>query len=182
MPKNIEIKAVRRDVPAAHATAARLSGTGPRLLLQEDVFFPGNGARLKLRILSPDNGELIRYRRADEAKARGSVYLIAPTSDPQTLREILTASLGVSGNVKKRRSLYLIGQTRVHLDDVEGLGDFLELECVLRPEQSDAEGNRIVTELLSQFGIEQGQLVAEAYVDLLARRAGRGPTSAAHQM
>ena len=171
VPRNIETKAVLLDARAAHATAARLSGTGPRLLLQEDVFFPCAEARLKLRIFAPDRGELIRYQRADKAQARSSVYQIAPTSAPGTLREILTATLGMNGSVKKRRSLYLIGQTRVHIDEVEGLGEFLEFECVLQAEQSDAEGKRVVTELLSQFGIEQGQLVAEAYVDLLAHKA-----------
>ena len=62
-----------------------------------------------------------------------------------------------------------MGQTRMHLDQVDGLGDFLELEVVLNPEQSDADGKRIVADLLSDFGIEKEQLIGEAYVDLLAR-------------
>jgi predicted adenylyl cyclase CyaB len=75
--------------------------------------------------------------------------------------------------VRKTRILYLIGQTRVHVDEVQGLGDFLELEVVLRPGQSELEGKNIVTALLSEFGIAQNELIAEAYVDLLARRAGK---------
>ena len=173
MPRNTEIKAVLLDVAAAHATAARLSGMAPQLLLQEDIFFPCSGARLKLRILAPDHGELIRYERADKAGARSSVYQIASTSDPGILLEILAATLGTSGIVKKRRHLYLIGQTRVHIDEVEGLGDFLEFEAVMRPDQSDEEGNRIVAELLSQFGIDRQQIVAEAYVNLLAPSGDR---------
>jgi adenylate cyclase class IV len=66
--------------------------------------------------------------------------------------------------------LYLIGQTRVHLDQVEELGDFLELEVVLRPGQNEAEGKNIASKLLSDFGIEQQHLIAEAYVDLLAKQ------------
>jgi adenylate cyclase class IV len=71
------------------------------------------------------------------------------------------------------RVLYLAGQTRIHIDRVEGLGDFLELEVVLRPEQTDVEGKAIAAALLSEFGIDEGQLIGEAYVDILARQAGR---------
>jgi predicted adenylyl cyclase CyaB len=88
------------------------------------------------------------------------------------LLEILTATLGGAGTVKKTRVLYLVGQTRIHIDQVEGLGDFLELEVVLRPEQTDAEGKTIAAALLSEFGIDKGQLIGEAYVDLLAQQAG----------
>ena len=87
------------------------------------------------------------------------------------MNEILTAALGRTGVVKKRRVLYLIGQARVHIDEVQGLGDFLELEVVLQPGQSEFEGKNIVTALLAEFGITQNELVAEAYVDLLAWRA-----------
>ena len=67
----------------------------------------------------------------------------------------------------------MIGQTRVHIDQVEGLGDFLELEVVLRPGQSDFQGKTIAEALLHEFGIDQQQLVAEAYVDLLARQVSQ---------
>lgn len=73
--------------------------------------------------------------------------------------------------VKKTRTLYLIGQTRVHVDEVRGLGEFLEIEVVLQPGQSEVEAKSIATALLSEFGIGQEQLIAEAYVDLLALQA-----------
>jgi len=137
MPSNIEIKVILKNRAAAEIIAARLSDAGPEIIHQQDFFFNSDGARLKLRILAPDRGELIRYERADAADARPAHYLIARTADPQILLDILTATLGRTGIVKKTRTLYLAGQTRVHLDRVEGLGDFLELEVVLRPEQSD---------------------------------------------
>ncbi|MGA8813697.1 MAG: class IV adenylate cyclase [Candidatus Sulfotelmatobacter sp.] len=171
MATNIEIKAVLKNRRAVGAAAARLSDVGPERILQEDFFFRCAGTRLKLRIFAPDRGELIRYERADVADLRGSHYLIARTSDPQILLDILTATLGRNGVVKKTRTLYLVGQTRVHLDEVHGLGEFLELEVVLRPGQSEAEGQRIATSLLLEFGIGQEDLIAEAYVDLLARQA-----------
>jgi predicted adenylyl cyclase CyaB len=169
MPSNVEIKAVLRNRADAEATAAKLSHSGPEVIHQEDIFFRCDGARLKLRILAQQRGELIRYERADVAGTRCSRYLIARTSDPQILLEILTKTLGRTGVVRKTRTLYLIGQTRVHLDRVEGLGDFLELEVVLRREQAESEGKTIAEALLSSFGIDREQLIGEAYVDLLAR-------------
>jgi predicted adenylyl cyclase CyaB len=73
----------------------------------------------------------------------------------------------VRGVVRKRRYLYLVGQTRVHLDEVEGLGEFMELEVVLRPEQSDAEGQAIARDLMTRLGIREEDLLEGAYMDLL---------------
>jgi predicted adenylyl cyclase CyaB len=167
MPSNIEIKAILMDRSAAEAVAARLSGAEPQTFQQEDFFFACDGARLKLRVFAPDRGELIRYERADKAETRRSNYVIARTSDPANLLEILTATLGRVGVVRKVRTLYLIGETRVHLDRVEGLGEFLELEVVLRPGQSEGEGQRIAAGLLAEFGITQAQMIGEAYIDIL---------------
>jgi predicted adenylyl cyclase CyaB len=95
-------------------------------------------------------------------------YQIAYTSTPEILLDILTRTLGRIGEVRKTRILFLIGQTRVHIDTVEGLGDFLELEVVLRPEQTESEGRQIAEQLLTEFGIKNEELVSKAYVDLLA--------------
>ncbi len=104
------------------------------------------------------------------AGTRCSRYVIARTPDPQALLDILTKTLGRVGTVKKERTLYIVGQTRIHLDRVEDLGDFLELEVVLAPGQAESEGTDIAKDLLSAFGISKKQLIAEAYIDLLAQR------------
>lgn len=180
MASNIEIKAILRDRAAAETLAAGLSGGGLEILHQVDVFFRSTDARLKLRILGPDRGELIRYERANLAEVRPSRYVIARTPDPEVLLDILSRALGQVGIVKKTRQVYLVGQTRVHIDAVEELGDFLELEVVLRPGQSEAEGRQIALELLARFNIETDQLLADAYVDLLdARRKSSAPAPTA---
>jgi len=181
MPSNIEIKAMLRHPARVEAIAARLSDSGPELIHQEDVFFPCERARLKLRILGEDRGELIRYERADVAGPRRSHYVIARTPDPVVLLEILTGTLGQSCVVRKTRTLYLIGQTRVHLDSVEGLGDFLELEVVLRSGQSETEGKAIAEELMKAFGVEEGDLVDRAYVDLLEAKSSTTEDTEEHQ-
>jgi predicted adenylyl cyclase CyaB len=173
MPANIEVKAALHNRATALATAARLADSGPETFHQEDVFFRCDGARLKLRIFDPSHGELIRYQRETIPGARCSRYSIASTTDPQILLDILTKTLGVIGSVKKTRTLYLAGQTRIHIDQVEGLGDFLELEVVLRPGQSESEGREIASGFLRVFGIGQQQLIGEAYIDLLACQSDR---------
>jgi len=98
-------------------------------------------------------------------------YQIARTADPQTLLEILQQVSRSSGTVEKVRSLYMVGQTRIHIDEVRGLGSFLEIEVVLKERQSDAEGLHIAHMLAKEFGIMEDQLVPVAYVDLLRRRS-----------
>jgi predicted adenylyl cyclase CyaB len=168
--RNVEIKAHVDDLEALRAKVAALSDTPVEVLDQQDVFFEAPQGRLKLRILGEDSGELIHYHREDSAEPRTSRYLIAPTSAPEALRTILERVLAVLGTVRKRRWLYRVGQTRVHLDRVEGLGDFLELEVVLRGDQGEAEGTAIARDLMDRLGVSSAQLVKVAYLDLLAAR------------
>lgn len=170
MPTNIEVKAILHDRAAALAAAVRLADSGPEIIHQEDVFFRCEGARLKLQIFGPHHGELIRYERQNQAGAKLSRYSIARTSDPQVLLDILTRTLGRVGTVRKVRTLYLAGQTRIHIDQVEGFGDFLELEVVLSEGQSEDDGKRTAAELYPKLGISREALVAEAYIDLLTRQ------------
>jgi len=167
MHSNIEVKAALNNRDVADAIASRLSDTNPETIRQEDTFFRCSGARLKLRVLGSEYGELIRYERSDVADARCSRYLIARTTDPEVLKDILSMTLGITGVVRKTRTLYLIGQTRIHIDDVDGLGSFLELEVVLRDGQTESEGKSIAEGLMSEFGIDKQQLIPEAYVDLM---------------
>ncbi len=170
MPANIEIKAHLRNRAAAVATAARLSASKPEIIHQEDIFFRCDKGRLKLRVFEPGRGELILYHRDDVAEVCRSNYSISRTSDPAILCDILTKTLGVVGSVRKTRTLFMVGQTRVHIDQVEGLGDFLELEVVLEPGQSDGQGSDIANKMLGEFGIDKSDLIADAYIDLLASK------------
>ena len=167
MPKNVEIKARLRDRQSVEEIVRTLTDSPPELILQEDIFFRCDDGRLKLRVLGENKGELIHYHRADQSGPRVSSYSIALTDTPQQLLEILSNTLGQAGKVKKRRTLYLIGQTRVHLDEVDELGTFLELEVVLKPGQSEAEGEAIAQDLLTKLKIGSEDLIARPYVELL---------------
>lgn len=167
MPANIEIKARVRDFEALRRRAETLSDTPLEVIPQEDTFFNTPRGRLKLRQLSPGRGQLVYYERGDAAGPKRSEYLLAETSDPSALKAALTAALGVRGVVRKKRRLYLAGQTRIHLDEVEGLGQFVELEVVLRPGQDDVEGQAIASELMVKLGVSEADLLEGAYMDLL---------------
>ncbi|KAG6924200.1 hypothetical protein G0U57_018156 [Chelydra serpentina] len=174
MPRNVELKARGRDLARAERVAERLSGGAGRALTQTDTFLRAPRGRLKLRDFGDGRGELIFYERPDSEGPKLSHYSISPTADPAGLVAVLSQALGVQGVVKKERRLYMVGQTRVHLDRVEGLGDFLELEVVLSEQQSPEDGERVARRLMEELGVQEEDLVAGAYLDLLL--AGGSPT------
>jgi predicted adenylyl cyclase CyaB len=165
--RNVEIKAAVHDLAKLTAALAALATTAPVLLVQEDTFFLCRRGRLKLRKLSPESGQLIYYERSDDTGPRTSDYRLITTTEPDRLREVLAAAYGIGGVVRKRRTLRLVGRTRVHLDEVEGLGTFLELEVVLDQAEPAAAGAAEAERLMAALGIERDQLVGGAYVDLL---------------
>lgn len=170
MPSNIEIKARARDFEEIRRRAESLSDTSVEVIPQEDTFFNTEKGRLKLRTLTLNRGQLIYYTRLDQEGPKRSEYHIYETSDPEKLKRVLGYAYEIRGVVRKTRYLYLVGQTRVHLDDVEGLGQFMELEVVMGEGQSDAEGQAIAEDLMSRLGVERGDLIEGAYMDLLESR------------
>ena len=154
------------------AKAAALADQGPIDIVQDDTFFVCDAGRLKLRAFSEEEGELIFYRRANQVGPKESFYVRSPTAAPASLRESLTLAYGQSGRVQKRRTLFMAGRTRIHLDRVVGLGHFLELEVVLEEQEPSEAGVREAYELMARLGVEPSQLVEGAYVDLLLTGGG----------
>lgn len=169
MPSNIEIKAYARNFDEVRRRAEALSDSPVEVISQEDTFFNTSQGRLKLRVLSANRGQLIYYTRPDQEGPKPSDYSISLTSDPENLKHVLELAYGIRGVVRKTRYLYLVGQTRVHLDDVEGLGKFMELEVVLRPGQSDAEGQAVAEDLMTRLKVDKSDLLEGAYMDLLEK-------------
>ena len=167
MARNIEIKARLTHIEAIEQAVAALADSGPTLIAQDDSFFHCARGRLKLRVFGDGSGELIAYERSDTAGPKLCRYARAPVADPGALREALTLACGQRGRVVKQRRLYLVGATRVHLDVVQGLGHFLELEVVLRDDESIEQGEATAQRLLTALGIAPAQLLARAYIDLL---------------
>jgi len=152
------------------AMVITMADQGPVVLEQEDVFFTSRSGRLKLRTINRQQSELIYYERGDLAGAKASNYLVVPVGDATAMRQVLAQVADERGVVRKVRTLYLIGPTRVHLDEVEGLGSYLELEVVLSPDQSIEEGQDVAEDIMAMLGIEESSLVRGVYLDLLERR------------
>jgi adenylate cyclase len=165
MPRNVEIKARIAGVAALMPLAARLADSGPVVLEQDDTFFSCPNGRLKLRDQFAAGAELIFYQRADESGPKESFYVRAPVPDPEAMRTLLQQAHGQTGRVRKRRVLYLVGRTRIHLDAVERLGEFLELEVVLRDGESAEAGVLEAKKIMAALGIGPQQLIQGAYVD-----------------
>jgi predicted adenylyl cyclase CyaB len=153
MARNIEIKARIDSVESILPKAAALADKGPIEIVQDDTFFSCKNGRLKLRAFSSAAGELIYYRRPDRAGPKESFYLISPTSAPDVLRESLSLAYGQVGRVRKHRTLFLVGRTRIHLDRVENLGHFLEVEVVLKDDEAVETGEAIAQDLMGKLGI-----------------------------
>jgi len=169
MTSNIEIKARVKDRTAMQNRIESFAGKHVEILNQEDTFFCVPIGRLKLRI-EDGGGQLIHYVREDMAGPKRSDYEIIRVTDAVGLKKVLAAALGVRGIVKKRRRLYIYRNTRIHLDQVDGLGDFIELEVV-----QAARGIKKINpearaeELMKELGIMPEDLVDCAYIDLLEK-------------
>ena len=167
MARNVEIKARVRNRATLFARAQQIADGPPVEIVQDDTFFVCSNGRLKLRAFSESEGELIFYRRHNTPTPKESQYFVTPTSCPSKLRETLASALGECGQVRKKRTLFLVGRTRIHIDEVEGLGEFMELEVVLSESQAVDEGIATAQRVMQQLGIDEEDLVDSAYVDLL---------------
>ena len=165
--RNIEIKARIESIDALMPKVLALADQGPTAILQDDTFFSCPNGRMKLRTFSTQAGELIFYNRPDQAGPKESFYVISSTAEPDSLREALSLGYGQIGRVRKHRTLFLVGRTRIHLDRVEGLGHFLEIEVVLADGESPAAGIKEANDLLAKLGISPYQLISEAYIDMI---------------
>lgn len=172
MPANIEIKARVADPETLLAAAKNLVGAEPEIIKQTDTFYRVATGRLKVREFADGTGELIFYQRPDAEGPKTSDYAISRTTDGAALQKLLTAALPVRGVVRKTRRLLLAGRTRIHLDEVEGLGSFMELEVVLEDGEDPAAGQAEADELMKELGIGSADLVSGAYIDLLEKKPG----------
>ncbi len=167
MSRNIEIKVRIKDPRAMMEQVAAMADCGPVELDQDDTYYTtsaGSGA-LKLRVQSPAEGHLICYARHVTSMPGifMSQWLLYETSEPSALRGLLEQALGSCGRVTKRRLLYYSGNVRIHIDDVQDTGWFLELEAVLSPEETDEAGVSRVLAVMNRLGISTAEAIVEGY-------------------
>ena len=183
MSRNVEIKASCPDLNPVRGGAARLASSPGQIVDQRDTFFVVPTGRLKVREFADGSGELIAYERSDQKEPKTSEYTRIECREAAALIHALKRVLALRGVVVKRREVFLVGRTRIHLDQVEDLGSFVELEVVLSEGGSFENGVREADELLQALGLPRSALIAGAYIDLLearstgaARSSGNAPS------
>jgi predicted adenylyl cyclase CyaB len=164
--RNIELKARVRDLAAARAIAHDIATSYLGTMSQVDTYFHCSHGRLKLREIDGATAELIAYARADDVQAKPSDYRRIDVTACPGIKEALADALGVWKVVRKRREVFLVDNVRIHLDEVDGLGTFLECEAVLSAEHDESSGRAKLDELSRRFAIQPADLIRGSYSDL----------------
>ena len=163
--RNVELKALDPDPARSLAVCRELGAEDRGVLRQRDTYFRARSGRLKLREEEPGGAVLIQYDRPDAAAARESRYRLTRVADPDELRASLDAALGTLVVVDKERHLLLWDGVRIHLDTVQGLGSFVELESVAPVDSDLAPEREKVAHLQAALGIDE--ILADSYSDRL---------------
>jgi predicted adenylyl cyclase CyaB len=136
------------------------------VLVQRDTYFHAPHGRLKLREEEGAVPHLIAYERPDQVGQRESRYRIVPVHQVDELRLALSSALGIKVVVAKKRRLFLWEEVRIHLDEVEGLGNFIEFE-VVASEGSDLSREKIhIATVRQTFAIDDSNVIGGSYCDL----------------
>lgn len=168
--QNIEIKARCADASFIRNYLLQKEAIFKGVDEQTDTYFHTNNGRLKLRQGAIENS-LIFYKRADNAGPKLSeVHLMQVESNSEQLKELLTHSNGVKVVVKKKREIYFIENVKFHIDEVEGLGSFVEIEAIDKDGTLGIEKiNDQCSYYLHQFNIQDADLLTHSYSDLLLK-------------
>ncbi len=165
--RNLEIKARVRSLADARQVASEVATESLGVLHQVDTFFPCAKGRLKVRQEKGRPAELIAYQRPTSPGAKASDYFLIEVADAEGLIAGLTSTLGVGQIVRKRREVFLYRNVRIHLDQVAGLGEFLELESVVGAGTDEETAARRLEELIAKFPIDPADLIAASYAELI---------------
>ncbi len=171
--RNLEYKAAVRELEQLRDLFAQRGASFSGILSQRDTYFNTTAGRLKLRETSGRTPELIFYeRKEDSPAAMESRYSILQVSEP-ALKDFLAKALGVRAVVEKERQLLMLKNARIHLDEVKGLGTFIEFEVVsstaLPEEESEKEDAALLDKLKGYAAPFVTREINESYSDLLPR-------------
>lgn len=166
---NVELKLELRDPDLARAILRRLGSTFVISLEQTDTYFRVPSGRLKKRESPDEPVEYISYDRANSSRPRMSHFTIY--SEAEALARFGITPLPVWVVVKKKRDVHMLGNVRIHLDVVQGLGEFLEFEALVSPEFHVVKCHEAISELRRALNMALGEPLGVSYSDLLAAEA-----------
>jgi adenylate cyclase class 2 len=134
---------------------------------QTDTYFNVSNGRLKLREGNIENN-LIYYERADQAGPKNSKFNLVKIDDAAGIKEVLTQSIGVKVVVKKMREIYYIRNVKFHIDEVPGLGSFIEIEAGnILANLTQEELKEQCDFYMKEFRIVDADLINVSYSDML---------------
>jgi predicted adenylyl cyclase CyaB len=171
--RNIELKAIDTTPERSLQRCLELGASDHGQLEQQDTYFHVPHGGLKLREQRGDSAHLIQFERKDEPQERESRYRLIDVADALALKAALASALGVRVVVLKRRRLFIWQAVRIHLDDVQDLGTFIELEAVALPTSDLTHEHKLIRELREVFSIVDERLIAEGYAAQLLELEGR---------
>jgi len=173
MKTNLEIKASCSDLPLLRRRVLAIATEHLGTDYQTDTYFRTNRGRFKLRESRLSGAYLIPYLRSDTNEPKISSYQKIVVDDPQDVKGLFTEILGLHLVVKKRREIFMYENVRIHLDEVDGLGNFVELEAVFEkgPGQLEKQQEKIRW-LMQQLKIAPGDLVKSSYETLILEKTG----------
>jgi predicted adenylyl cyclase CyaB len=166
MKRNLELKTRCADLERARLAAEQAGARRQGVLVQIDTYFHAQEGRLKLRQIEGAPAELIWYARDNQTDTRLSRYIVAPVADVPAMIEALSQALGIRGVVRKHRTLYLFHNVRIHLDQVERLGSFIEFEAVISTPADEQPSRQRLDLLACALQIREEDRIALSYSDL----------------
>ncbi|MHC4991018.1 MAG: class IV adenylate cyclase [Planctomycetota bacterium] len=165
--RNFEFKAELRDLGAARRQCEVVGAERVGLMRQTDEYFRMADGRLKRRTSPGEPTEWILYDRFDSVVPRPSDY--ERLSEQQARRRWGSLSLRPWVTVSKTRELWMLDNVRIHLDQVDGLGRFIEFEAVVSASHDDETCEQAVHHLRRVFEPWMGEPIAVSYADLVAQ-------------
>ncbi len=166
--QNIEYKVELRDIVVARVKCAELGASNIGLLEQTDTYYRIPDGRLKKREIPDEPTEWIFYHRPNRISARLSHFTIY--SDDEAKARWGLVNLRPWVTVRKKRELYMLKNTRIHLDRVEDLGNYLELEAQVSPRFDVRWCHEHVAHLRQEFAPITAEAISGSYSDLLDRQ------------
>jgi predicted adenylyl cyclase CyaB len=164
VPRNLELKCRIASVADACKRACECGARPHGILEQVDTYFVVPHCRMKLREFGDGSAELITYLRANTGGERWSSYRKIDVPPRNGLKESLGEALGIRCVVRKRRHLFLIDGARIHIDEVDGLGSFLEFEVTV---ENQEQAGSIMQGLIAAFALNAEEGIAGSYADLI---------------
>lgn len=164
--QNVEHKCELRDAALARLALTRLGATRVGVTRQHDTYFRVPDGRLKKRESHGEPTEYVFYHRPDRVKPKLSHFTIYTESE--ALSRFGTRPLPVWVTVDKAREIWVYKNAQMHLDEVDGLGSFFEVQALVSPAMHVGRCHELIREVLAALGPSVSESIATSYADMIA--------------